>query len=98
MTRFALALTLVCALPFAAEAGSYDVTGQNGGTVDGTWTCGFVEGYFTCTSQSFVTGPDDQTGSRDRTTVFSDGTATITLTGTRFLGHNYERSSTWTRR
>lgn len=92
-----LALTLALVLPAAAQAGTFDITGQKGGTMAGTWTCLPVEGVLTCTSQSLVTSPDGATGTRERSTLFSDGTATSTLSGTRNSGRSFSRTSNWQR-
>jgi hypothetical protein len=94
MTRFALATILALALPLAAPAGTFDVTGQNGGTLDGTWTCLPVNGLLTCSSQSQVTTPGGDTGTRARTTVLGQGQLTSTLSGTRAGGRSFGRTTT----
>lgn len=94
---FALSLSLALALPALAQAGTFDVTGQNGGTLTGTWTCLPVDGTLTCSSQSLVTAPDGETGTRERSTVFSQGQATSTISGTRTHGRSFGRTSTWQR-
>lgn len=100
-SRFArslpLAALLALSLPLAAPAGTFEVTGANGGTVDGSWDCAWLDGAWTCNSQSLITAADGRTGTRQRTTTLSAGMGATTVTGTRVTGQDFTRSRTWSR-
>ena len=92
MSRIALYLALALATPGAALASnSFTWTDNNGGVLDGTWSCAAVNGLWTCNDQTTFTNPDGQTSTQQRTKVLDQGQITTTTTGTRINGHSYSR-------
>jgi hypothetical protein len=97
MNILAPLLSIALCLPLAATAGTFEVTGQNGGTMVGSWSCQMTDGAWTCGSQSLVTTPGGQTGSRARTTIFAPGQVTSDFSATRPKGRTVSRSRSWSR-
>ena len=97
MTRFLLPVVITVLAAPAAFAETITITGQNGGTVNGSRTCDRSDCQITCTAQATTTTPGGGTGTRSRATTASRGTITSTLSGTRASGRSFGRTTTITR-
>ena len=97
MTRFLLPLFTSLLIAPAAMAETITITGQNGGTLNGTRTCDRSGGQINCSFQATTTAPNGATGTRSRATTASQGTVTSVLSGTRANGHSFGRTTTITR-
>jgi hypothetical protein len=95
MTRLILPCLAALMIASAAQAQTITITGQNAGTYNGTRTCDRATA--TCTINGTTTTPSGATGIRNRSTTWSQGTGTSTLSGTRPNGREFSRTTTITR-
>ena len=97
MTRFVLPLCAALLLATAANAGTTVTTDSRGDTITSTQSCDRSSGSLTCNRQTTIVTPTGAEALRNRVTVFTKTTITSTLSGTRFNGHTFSRTTTVTR-
>ncbi len=97
MIRFILPLALTLLTATASTAETITITGQNGGTLQGTRTCARSTATIHCTGNYTTTTPAGATGTRTRATTVTQGSATSILSGIRPGGRSFGRTTTITR-
>ena len=95
MLKILIAAGALASLSIPAIAGSYSVTGQNGGTATGTTDCTRVGETIVCNGTGTWVGNQGRERDRDATRLFTDGTVSGSKTVTGVGGR--ERTVEWSR-
>jgi hypothetical protein len=97
MTRFLASLAAALLLSTAAAAGTTTSTGPNGEIITSTRSCARADGARTCLRETTILATSGAEATRERLTVITRDTVTSTLSGTRFNGSTFSRTTVTSR-